>query len=319
MPAVLPRWLLVALGLLPAIALAIFYLWPFATLLDRAVGASAVSDTLSRAATWQVVWFTLWQAVISTIVTIVVGSAPAYVVARFEFRGRRLLLGLLTALFVLPTVVMGAAFLALLPDGVDRSVGSVIAAHVVFNLAVVVRTVGPFWEQLPADMERAASTLGASPWTVFTSITLPLIRPALAAATSIVFVFTFTSFGVIRVLGASGTRTIEVEVWRRATQLGDLPGAAALSMLQLAVLAVVVAWATRAQRRHSRALDLDPGGRRPTRSRSEQRRVASIAGLTFERGTEEDVTARPPGSVLTHCGYVFGRVSQNLLCGSRHV
>ena len=136
--------------------------------------------------------------------TLVVGIAPAYVLARFRFVGRRLLLGLLTAAFVLPTVVMGAAFSALLPDSLDRSIWAILGAHVVFNLAVVVRTVGAVWEHLPPDLEAAAATLGASPWRVFREITLPLLRPALTAAGAIVFLFTFTSFGVIRILGTAG-------------------------------------------------------------------------------------------------------------------
>ena len=68
--------------------------------------------------------------------------------ARFRFPGRRLLAGLLTAAFVLPTVVMGAAILALLPAGWERGTAAILAAHVTFNLAVVVRTVGALWQQL---------------------------------------------------------------------------------------------------------------------------------------------------------------------------
>ncbi|MGA7757171.1 MAG: ABC transporter permease subunit, partial [Ilumatobacteraceae bacterium] len=240
----LPRRLIAALAIGPVAALVVFYAWPFGTLLAEAVTGQALSETLRRSQTWDVVWFTLWQAVVSTIVTICVGLLPAYVVARFEFRGRSVLIGLLTATFVLPTVVMGAAFLALLPDSLDRTVWAVIGAHVAFNLAVVVRVVGALWEHLPTDMEHAAATLGASRWRVFTQISLPLIRPAITAAATIVFLFTFTSFGVIRILAAPGTRTIEVEVWRRATQLGDIGGAAVLALLQLAVLAVALVWST---------------------------------------------------------------------------
>ena len=177
---------------------------------------------LGRRRTWQVAWFTTWQAMASTALTLVVGIAPAYVLARFRFVGRRLLLGLLTAAFVLPTVVMGAAFSALLPDSLDRSIWAILGAHVVFNLAVVVRTVGAVWEHLPPDLEAAAATLGASPRRVFREITLPLLRPALTAAGAIVFLFTFTSFGVIRILGTAGRPTLEVEIWRRATQLGEI-------------------------------------------------------------------------------------------------
>ncbi len=277
----LPRWLVVALAAAPAAGLAVFYVWPFVRLLGEAVSAGAIADTFGRAGTWEVIWFTTWQALVSTATTVVVGLAPAYAIARYEVRGRSVLVGLLTAMFVLPTVVMGAAFLALLPESLDRTVWAVIGAHVVFNQAVVVRVVGSMWEHLPTDMEAAAATLGASRWRVAREISLPLVRPAITAAATIVFLFTFTSFGVIRVLGATGTRTIEVEVWRRATQLGDVSGAAVLTVLQLAALVGVVAWSTVAQRRHSRALDLLPThGRRAPRTRGEQRFVRAVVVVT---------------------------------------
>jgi thiamine transport system permease protein len=276
----LPRWLLVALAIGPALGLVVFYAWPFATLMAEAVSTTAIADTFGRASTWEVVWFTAWQAIVSTVVTIVVGLAPAYVLARFDFRGRTVLVGLLTAMFVLPTVVMGAAFLALLPDALDRTVWAVIGAHVVFNLAVVVRVVGSLWEHLPTDMEAAAATLGASRWKVATQISLPLVRPAVTAAATIVFLFTFTSYGVIRILAAPGTRTIEVEIWRRATQLGDIGGAAVLAILQLAVLIALVSWSTVAQRRHARAIGLlGTSARRRARNAGERRFVALVAGL----------------------------------------
>jgi thiamine transport system permease protein len=276
----LPRWLLVALAIGPALGLVVFYAWPFATLMVEAVSATAIADTFGRASTWEVVWFTAWQAIVSTVVTIVVGLTPAYVLARFDFRFRTVLVGLLTAMFVLPTVVMGAAFLALLPDALDRTVWAVIGAHVVFNLAVVVRVVGSLWEHLPTDMEAAAATLGASRWKVATQISLPLVRPAVTAAATIVFLFTFTSYGVIRILAAPGTRTIEVEIWRRATQLGDIGGAAVLAILQLAALIAIVSWSTVAQRRHARAIGLlGTSARRRPRNAGERRFVTLVAGL----------------------------------------
>lgn len=277
----LPWWVVAALAAAPIAVVAVFYLWPLLTLLATAVDPSAVADTLGDPATWGIVWFTTWQALVSTALTIAVGLAPAWVVARFDFPGRSALVGLLTALFILPTVVMGAAFLAVLPASLERTVWAVLAAHVAFNLAVVVRVVGALWERLPGDMEGAAATLGASPWHVFRDITWPLLRPAVAAAATIVFLFTFTSYGVIRVLGAPGTRTIEVEVWRRATQLGDLDTAAVLTVLQLVVLAVLLGWSTRLQRRSSRALAIaDTPARRRPRTRGERIAVVTGAGAT---------------------------------------
>jgi thiamine transport system permease protein len=277
----LPRWLIVALAVGPTVGLLVFYAWPLVTLVTEAVTATSIADTLSRPATWEVLWFTTWQAVASTVATIAIGLAPAYVLARFEVRGRTVIVGVLTAMFVLPTVVMGAAFLALLPASLDRTVWAVLGAHVVFNLAVVVRVVGSLWEHLPTDTEAAAATLGASRWQVVTRVSLPLVRPAIVAAATIVFLFTFTSYGVIRLLAAPGTRTIEVEVWRRATQLGDIGGAAVLALLQLAVLLALVWWSTVAQRRHAQALDLLPIAPRRRPRGGERRFVAFVAGATL--------------------------------------
>lgn len=269
--------MLLALAAVPVVFLLVFYAWPFATLLERAISTDAITTTLSRRRTWSVAWFTLWQATASTALTLLVGFLPAYVIARYRFAGRRLLVGLLTSVFVLPTVVVGAALLAVLPESLERGVWAILAAHVIFNLAVVVRVVGVTWEHLPTDLEAAAATLGASPWQVVRTITLPLLRPALTAAGSIVFLFTFTSFGVIRILGTAGTATIEVEIWRRATQLGDIGDAAVLTVLQLVVLAAVLGWATTSQRRHGRALAIRPVAAR-ARPRTTRQRV--LVGTT---------------------------------------
>jgi thiamine transport system permease protein len=277
----LPRALVIALGAVPAAFLLLFYAWPFATLLGSGLSPTTVSDALSDTNTRRIAWFTLWQAVASTVLTIAVGLAPAYVLARFTFVGRRLLAGLLASAFVLPTVVMGAAVLALLPERWERGVPAILLAHVVFNLAVVVRTVGAVWDHLPADLEAAAATLGASPARAFREITLPLLRPAILAAASIVFVFTFTSFGVIRMLGTAGTSTLEVEVWRQATQFGDVGAAATLAVLQLLAIAAALGWSAWQQRRHSRALALRPLARRHRPGRGPQRLlVLAVAGAT---------------------------------------
>lgn len=277
-PNALPRWFVAVVTVPPATFLLVFYVWPLAGLLRRSIDLAAIGDTFARSRTWDVLWFTTWQAVVSTVLTLVIGLAPAWAVSRFSFPGRSALVSVLTAVFVLPTVVVGAAFVAVLPSSLDRSIWAILGAHVVFNLAVVVRTVGAVWEQLPTDLEHAAATLGASPWQVFRHVTLPLLRPSLVAAAAIVFLFTFTSYGVIRVLGTTDRSTVEVEVWRRATQLGDVGGAAVLAVLQLAVLAVLVAASTVVQRRASLHLELERPTRRPRPVGRQRWWVASSAG-----------------------------------------
>ncbi|MEI2642227.1 MAG: ABC transporter permease subunit [Candidatus Nanopelagicales bacterium] len=212
--------------------------------------------TFTAGRTWQIVGFTILQAALSTLATVVVALPAAVVIARFRFPGRAALRALVLVPFVMPTVVVAAAFLALIgPNGLlgvdlSGSLTGLVAAHMFLNLAVVVRVVGAALAGLDPRLEDAARVLGCSPWQVFRRVTWPLILPSLKAAATIVFLFCFTSFGVVQVLGAGQLRTVEVEIYRRTTYLLDLPAAAALSLLQLlAVVAMlVVVGNTRAER-----------------------------------------------------------------------
>ncbi|MEQ1874278.1 MAG: iron ABC transporter permease [Ilumatobacteraceae bacterium] len=272
----LPRWLVPTIAVLPVVVLAGMYFWPLATLLARVLRPNSFGDALRIPGLADVLWFTLWQALVSTIVTLAIGFVPAYVLARYRFVGRRALLAIVTVPFMLPTVVVGAAFLALLPSDWHGTARAVIVAHVFFNIAVVVRLVGAMWAVLPTDLTAAARTLGASPAQVLRHVVLPLLRPSLWAAATVVFLFTFTSFGAARLLGGSANPTLEVEIVRRATQLGDVDGAAVLSLLQLFALAAVVWWSARSQRRGTNALS-GSSHWRSARSRRERSAVLGTA------------------------------------------
>ena len=269
----LPRWLLVVLTAPAVVFIGLFYAWPVVALVHRAVTVEAVRTVLHDRTLRSILWFTTWQAAISTVATIVVGLVPAWVLARYDFTGRRWVTALVTVPFVMPTVVVGAAFLALLPDSLGQSVTAILIAHVFFNVAVVVRGVGGLWEQLPRDLTAAARTLGAGPWRAMREITVPLLAPAIEASASVVFLFSFTSFGVVRILGGPSNVTIEVEIWQRATRFGEVGVAAVVSLAQLLVLGVAVAWFTRIQARHRHAIGLRPVANRRTARRGRERRT----------------------------------------------
>lgn len=270
----LPWWLLPLLAAVPLVTLAVFYVWPATTLVRRALGASALAELLGDDRTWQVLWFTTWQALLSTALTLLVGLLPAVVVGRYRFPGRRLLDGALVGMFVLPTVVMAAAVRALLPEPLQEGLVAILVAHVLFNVAVVVRTVGATVRVLPADAADAAATLGAGPWRAFWTVTFPQLRAATIAAAGIVFVFTFSSFGVVRILGGVRRSTIEVEIWRAATRRGDVAAAAGLTLLQLAAVGTAVAVSAWLQRRVAVAVEPDARARLRSPRRSERRVVA---------------------------------------------
>jgi thiamine transport system permease protein len=199
----------------------------------------------SRPGVGRAVWFSVWQGALSTLATLAIGLVPTWILARHPVRGRRFLMALFTVPFVLPTVVVGAAFLALLPSSLDRSLVAILLAHVFFNVSVVLRTVLPVWRSIDEDLLAAARTLGAPPFQVAYRVVWPLLRPAIVAASSLVFVMCATSYGVIRVLG-SGWSTVDVEIYRRAVALGDVSGAAVLAAIQ--ALVVVAALAVFARR-----------------------------------------------------------------------
>jgi thiamine transport system permease protein len=230
------RWLAVA----PALFVALFFLWPVGAIVGRGLSGGAFVDLFHNAALRRVAWFTLWQAVVSTLVTMIVGLPMAFVLSRYRFAGRRAIESALIVPFVLPTVVVGAAYRALLPPRWQESVLAIVVAHVFFNVAVVVRSITPLWQQLDRRRTEAAATLGASPFMAARTIVVPFLRPALAAAASIVFLFSFTSFGVVVLLGGPRRRTIEVEIFQRMARLLDLRAASTLALFQLVVLAVVL-------------------------------------------------------------------------------
>jgi thiamine transport system permease protein len=233
---------------LPVVFVGVFFAWPLVNVLHRGLSQEGL-DVLRSASTWRVVRFTTVQALISTGLTVALGLPAAYAVHRLDFRGRRLVMSLLTVPFVLPTIVVGAAFRALLPASAQGTLVAIVVAHVFFNLAIVVRVVGGFWTHLDDRWEQAARTLGAGPVTVWRTVTWPLLRPAVLAASALVFLFTFTSFGVVLVLGGPTTTTLEVEIYRRTVQLFDLPGAATLCVLQMLAVLLVLVVAGRLQRR----------------------------------------------------------------------
>ena len=239
-------WWLVAL--VPTIFIGYFFVYPVVRILLLGLSEAGAGSTGLEARLMRVGWFTLWQATASTVLTLLFAAPMTWAVSHYEFKGRRLAMALVTIPFVLPTVVVGTAFVAL---GWRDSIWAILAAHVFFNTAVVVRTVGTLWSRIDPDLIGAARTLGASPWHAFRRVTLPLLRPAIASAAAIVFLFTFTSFGVVLILGGFQYATLEVEIYRQAVSLFDLPLAASLAVLQLVGVSSALYFYSRYQDRHT--------------------------------------------------------------------
>ncbi|MEU9589871.1 iron ABC transporter permease [Streptomyces sp. NPDC048193] len=266
----------------PVAFFAVFFAYPVAAIVARGLEVDGVwrfgriGDVLAQSDVRHVLWFTTWQALASTALTLLVALPGAYVFARLDFPGKQVLRAVVTVPFVLPTVVVGTAFLALVGRGglldelwgvrLDTTVWAILLAHVFFNYAVVVRTVGGLWAQLDPRQEEAARMLGASPLRAWRRVTLPALAPAVAAAALMVFLFTFTSFGVVQILGGPTFSTLEVEIYRQTSHVFDLSTAAVLTLIQFAAVCAILAvhaWTVRRRETALRLVDAARTARRP--------------------------------------------------------
>lgn len=228
--------------LLPLAALALFFGFPVVSMLVRFLRPQNIVDTFNTSSLTQVWWFTTWQATASTALTVIIGLPLTWVIARYSFKGSKTIIGLVTVPFFMPAVVVATGVASIVDS---PSVVGILWAHVVFNVAVVVRIVGARWALMDPALEDTAADLGATTWRTFRHISLPYIADSLKQATAIVFMFCFSSFGVIAILGGISRRTIEAEVFIQAVRLGDTHTAIALSALQAVVILAVYTIGTR--------------------------------------------------------------------------
>jgi thiamine transport system permease protein len=238
----------------PSLFLLLFFFYPLIRVLLLSFGSdyATLSALTSLPQFINILIFTFYQAGLSTLLTLLVGFPIAYLFSHYEFHGKPLLRALTAVPFMLPTVVVAAGFTALLgprgwinlalmgvfnlttpPITFVGTMTAILIAHVFYNSTIVIRLVGNSWAQLDPRLGHAARVLGADSTTVLREISLPLLRPSLMAATLLVFLFDFTSFGVVLLLGGAQFRTLEVEIFIQATRFLNLPAAAVLSIIQL--------------------------------------------------------------------------------------
>ena len=235
----------------PLIFLGVFFFYPFLRILAFGLSFETLKANNLQLA-FHVLFFTFYQASLSTLLTLLIGLPSAYLFARFDFHGKSLLRALTTVPFMLPTVVVAAGFNALLgprgwinlllmhlfalngpPIQFVGTLGAILLAHVFYNTTIVIRVVSNALSRLDPKLEQAARSLGANNLRMWMNVDLPLLLPSILAASLLVFLFDFTSFGVILLLGGPTFATLEVEIYIQALQMLNLPVAALLAFIQL--------------------------------------------------------------------------------------
>jgi thiamine transport system permease protein len=248
------------LALLPLVFLLLVLVAPALRLLleawqGSAHGVSALwAPWLDPYLRWRMAWSFL-QASITCGAALLFGLPIAWVLARYEFAGRSLVLRALMLPFVVPTLVAAMGVLALLgPQGLLARLGGpdlqgtpwlLLYGNLFFNLCVLVRAGTDGLGQVSASRMAAARTLGATPWRAFWRVEWPAIAPWLMSALCLVFLYCFAGFGLALVLGGQAYATAEVEIYTLVAyelQLGQAGVLSAWMMALTLLAALAYAW-----------------------------------------------------------------------------
>jgi len=188
-------------------------------------------------------WLSLRIALVSATLATALGLAAGYVLARVpRFIGRTLFASLVIAPMVMPEVVMGISMLLLfvgsdqLLGGPERGFLSITAAHVTFSLAFVAIVVQARLADFDRTLEEAAMDLGATPWTTFVTVTLPMIAPALVSGWLLAFTLSLDDLILTQFVAGAQSQTLPMRVYS-SVRLGVDPQVNVLATIVIAVAA----------------------------------------------------------------------------------
>jgi thiamine transport system permease protein len=258
-----------------------FYFGTLARLFAGESPAAVAGDVLAGDIRLGIVGFTAYQALLSTILSLLLGLPAAYVLARYEFPGRQTIRSLTILPFVLPSIMVAVGFVAtfgqngtlntvldalgLGPVELLFSLEAVLIAHAFYNAPLVARVTTAAWESVDAGAVETARSLGASRRRAFLDVIAPQLSPAVAMSAALTFVFTFGTFPIVLALGGFQLATVEVFVFQLVQQL-DYAEAAALALVELALtLGVLYAYLRFEARQTAGATDIRPLARRSLR------------------------------------------------------
>ena len=305
-----------ALWAAPLLFVAVLFYWPISQILGLGLAGPWLAS-LAAPLVAKTIGFTLWQALASTALCLGFGLPIAFVLYRRSFFGAKLLRSFLVIPFVLPSIVIAIALSGLRDVFADQTILVILIAHLVLNLSLVVRVVGSAWSALESETEEAAMLDGASAMQIFWRITLPMLRPAIAAAASLVFMFCVSSFAIVLVLGGGQVQTIETLSYVSLTQFLDLQTAAALSIVQT-VITIVAFMTSRRLGANAFGAFADAAEHLPRIKKSEHKI------LSFALAAIAIIFVIPIGSVLlrafvSHGSFGFGNFENLATRGARNL
>ena len=242
--------------------LALLFLIPLGFTLSYAFhnNGNALVEVFSDPYTYRLLAFTLEEALLSAVISTLVAIPLAAFFSKYEFPGRRAVLTLSGLSFTIPSILVVLGFviwygnngilnsILMKLTGRDYSILSIlysfkaiILAHVYLNFPIAFLLITNAWTVLPDTPEKAAYTMGKGNIETFFRVTLPRLLPSILSAFILIFLFCFSSFSIILVLGGNPAfSTFETEIYRRVHISVDREGAAALSIFSFFITGVML-------------------------------------------------------------------------------
>ncbi|MFW9908576.1 MAG: ABC transporter permease [Candidatus Thorarchaeota archaeon] len=250
------RFLQYAVLSIPFLLLVFFLIIPVGIVLVQGLTVgpgSKFEEVITSVVTHRILSFTLIQAVLSTLLALILGLPGAFLLAKLSFTGKSLLRALLIVPFVLPPIVVVVGFLQMFGSGgildtmarfilnsqesvLDLASGftGIILAHAFYNIPLFILIVSAALEKLNPEYEEMAEVLGANTVQKLKRIIIPHIRASVFAASILTFLFCFMSFPIVLALGEGAYLTIEVQIWN-AFRFFDYGESSSLALLQILI------------------------------------------------------------------------------------
>ena len=228
-------------------------------------GLGAMWSDIGNPAAWAAIKLTLWTAAVMTVINTVMGILTAYVLVRYDFRGRSLVNAVIDIPFAIPTLVTGVMLVILY--GPQAALGSwlkaqlgwdiifappgIVLALLFVSFPFVVRSLQPVLMQIELDQEEAAYTMGASPWLTFRRVLLPAIAPAVFTGALLSFARALGEFGSIIIVAGNFPLRSQTAAVYVLTQIesDNQSAASAMSLVLLAIAFCLVVIVDLVQRR----------------------------------------------------------------------
>ncbi len=220
---------------------------------------SLASNSAQIARIARVAFFTLFQALASLFVAVLIGLPMAFFCGRRRFFGKKFLLSLSSVPLCVPTLIVALGYITFFGNagflnrffmavfGLEKppfsflySFFGLVVAQGFYNFPLVMSTVSDAWARLPSEQADSARLLGAGEWRIFRTVTVFELMPSIVSACIPVFVYCFFSFMMVLLFGGIGCSTLEVEIYQAARNTLDFKTAGILSMTETLIASAVV-------------------------------------------------------------------------------